>query len=86
MTDTSDKVENVWGNRTVKIIVITLVFPTLVLAFHMVLMLPAILIGYLLIHFVGHPEFWGKVLSDLAFLPACWGAFAISKMVWPNSK
>ena len=86
MTETEEKVKNVRENLVVKLIIVILVFPTLVVAFHMLLMVPAILIGSLLMHFGGHPEFWGKALSVIALLPACWGAFAVCKLVWRASK
>jgi len=73
-------------NRVVKILVVTIIFPILVVAFHFLLMIPAIFVGSLLTHFAGHPEFWGKALSVLALLPACWGAFVVCKLAWPGSK
>jgi hypothetical protein len=86
VTETAGKVENVWENRALKLIIATLVFPILVLVFHMLLMVPAIFLDLLLTNFAGHPEFWGKTLPVVALLPSCWGAIVVCKWIWPRSK
>jgi hypothetical protein len=86
MTKTVGKGENIWENQGVKLLVVIFVFPILVLVFHQLLMVPSILVGALLVHFGGHPGFWGKTLSVIALIPACWGAVAVCKLIWHSSK
>jgi hypothetical protein len=78
--------ESVWIGRLTKLVVLSFVFPILVLVFHMLLLVPAMFLDSLLIHFNGHPDLWAKVLTVGNFVPACWGAFLISKRIWPSSK
>ncbi len=80
------KRERVWGNRALKLGVAIFVFPVLVLAFHTLLLVPAVFLDLLLTHFAGNPGFWGKTLSVVALLPACWGALTVCKWIWPGSK
>jgi hypothetical protein len=86
VTDTVEKGKNVWENRTVRIFIVVFVFLILVLAFHLLLMVPAMFVGFLLVHFGGNPGFWGRTLSIVALLPACWGAVAVCKRIWLGSK
>jgi len=86
VTDTAQEAENVRGNRIVKFIVITLVFPTLVIAFSYVLLVPAFFVQYLLVHVVGHLIFWSKTLSVVALIGGCWGAYTVCKLIWPRPK
>lgn len=86
VTETLEKGKNVWENRTVRLIIVVLVFPILVLAFHVLLIVPALFVDPLLVHFGGHPKFWANTLSVLALLPACWGAATVCKWIWPSSK
>ena len=86
MAVTVGRGEKVWGDRALKLGVAIFVFPVLVLAFHTLLMVPAVSLGLLLTHFAGDPGFWGKTLSLVALLPACWGAVTVCKWAWPGSK
>jgi hypothetical protein len=86
MIETVEKGKSVWENRTLKLLIVLVVFPVLVLAFHVLLMLPAFFVDSLLVRVGGHPKFWAKTLSIIALLPACWGAVAICKWIWPGSK
>jgi hypothetical protein len=72
----------VWIVRYIKISIVVFVFPILVLAFHALLFLPAILLDPLFVHFGGHPELWPKVLSIVALLLACVSAAAVCKRIW----
>jgi len=86
VTETVEKGKNVWENLLVRFVIVVFVFPILVLAFHVLLMLPAFFVDSLLVHIGGHPKFWAKTLSLVALLPACWGAVAMCKGIWPGSK
>jgi hypothetical protein len=86
MTETRDKDGNLDDNRLVKFVIVTMVFPTLAMAFHLLVMVPAAFAQLLLVHIGGNPKFWPIALSILALLPACWGAFAVCKWAWPGSK
>lgn len=76
----------VWGHRASKLAIVMLVFPILVLVFHVLLILPAAALSHLLVKFGGHAEFWAKTLSLVALLPACWGAAIVCKRIWPNPR
>jgi len=78
-------IESVWIGRLTKLVVLFLVFPILVMVFHMLFLIPAMFIDSLLIHLSGHPDLWANVLTVGNFVPACWGAYLISKRIWPNS-
>lgn len=84
MPSTKDDTHDVWVDRAVKLGILTLVFPILALAIHEVFIVPVIVFGALLIHFGLQPEFWGKVLSAVALIPACWGAGVVCKWIWPR--
>ena len=86
MTGTGAKVGNVEDNRLVKFVIVAFVFPIFVLVFHLLLIIPAFFVNFLLVHFGGNPKVWARILSVLAFLPACWGAAYVCKWVWPRSK
>lgn len=77
--------ESVWTRRVTKVVVVSLVFPTLALVFHMLLLVPAMFFYSLLIHFSGHSDLWAKVLAYGDLIPACWVAFLICKRIWPSS-
>jgi hypothetical protein len=77
--------ESVWIGRLTKLVVLSFVFPILVLVFHMLLLVPAMFFDSLLIHFSGHADLWAKVLTVGNLVPACWGAFLICKRIWPSS-
>ena len=70
----------------VRLVIVVFVFPILVLAFHILFMVPAFFIDSSLVHFGGHPKFWAKTLSVVALLPACWGAGTVCKWIWPDSR
>jgi hypothetical protein len=70
----------------VTIVIATFVFPVFVLAFHLLVIVPTFFVSSLLVHFGGSPRLWAKTLSIVAFLPACWGAVAVCKSIWPRSK
>lgn len=86
VSDNAEEREKVWGNRALKILIVTFVFPILVLVFHLLLEVPTALVALLLAHVAGNPGFWGKTLSVVALIPACWGAAVLCKRVWPASK
>ena len=86
MTEPTGKGETVWENRALKLVIALLGFPVLVLAFHMLLMLPSVFVGLLLLRFGGTPKFWGNALSAVSLLLAGWGAVVVCKQIWPNSK
>jgi hypothetical protein len=86
MTETVAKDENVWQDRAVKLIIVFLVFPIIVLVFHQLLIVPSFFVESLLVHFGGDSRFWAKTLSVVSLLPACWGAVAVCKLIWPTSK
>jgi hypothetical protein len=86
MTETVQQGENAWNNFLVKFVIVMLVFPIFVIVFHFLLSFPAIFVVYLLVHFAGNPKFWTKALSIVLAIPACWGAFAICKWIWPGSR
>ena len=67
-----------------KITIAVVVFPTLV--FHLLLIVPAFFVNFLLVHFGGNPKLWATTLSIVAFLPATCGAVAVCKWIWPSSK
>jgi hypothetical protein len=83
---TEARSESVWIDRSVKLVIVFFAFPILVLVFHMLLVVPAIFVDSLLIRVAGHPELWAKVLTIGNLIPSCWGAFAVSKWIWPGSK
>ena len=86
-TETVEKDENVRENRVVKFVIVILVFPILVLVFHLLLtIVPFMFVGSLLVHFGRNPTFWAKILAVVTLLPACWGAVAVCKWIWPRSK
>ena len=74
----------VWAQRLIKLVIVILVFPILVLAFHALLILPAFLLDPLLVHFGGHPDLWSKVLTYVALLLACVSAAAVCKRIWDS--
>lgn len=74
------------ANRVLKFVIVFLVFPILLLVFHALLLVPSLFIQFLLVHFEGHPMLWARLLSVVTLFPACWGAVAICKWVWPASK
>ena len=69
-----------------KFLIVGPIFPVLVAAFHLLLTIPAVLLGALLVHFAGRPQLWGRVLSLLMLLPACWAAVRICKLMWPGAR
>jgi hypothetical protein len=80
----SGKAKSVWEKRMLKLLIAILVFPILVSAFHILLMVPSVFVGILAMHLGGDPKFWGKALSFMALVPACWGAFVVCKLIWPG--
>jgi len=86
VTGVAEKRENIFENRLLKLAIVMLVFPVLVLAFHELLVLPALIVGYLLMHFAGHPKVIGETLGLLTMIPACWGAVVMCKWIWRGSK
>jgi hypothetical protein len=67
-----------------KIVLVALVFPIVVLVIYQLLLLPNMLTGYLLIHFGANPELCGRILPIITLPLACWGGFAVCKLVWPK--
>jgi len=84
MAEISEEAPRVWEKRALKILIVTLVFPILLLVFHQVLLVPAVLISWVIVHFLGNPRFWATVISAVAMLPAGWGAVATCKLIWPK--
>jgi hypothetical protein len=78
--------ENAWANRGVKLLIVTFVLPIIVLTFHQLLILQAVPVDYLLLHFGADTNFWVKTISLLTLLPSCLGAAAVCKWIWPSSK
>jgi hypothetical protein len=86
VTEAAEKREDVLANRLFKLAIVMLVFPILALVLHELLVLPALIVGYFIMHFVGHPKTVGETLSFLTMIPACWGAVVMCKWIWPGSK
>jgi hypothetical protein len=86
MTENRAKDGSVGENRLVKLVIVLIVFPIFVMAFHLLLIVPAFFVNFLLVHFGGDPKFWATTLSIVALLPASCGAVAVCKWIWPSSK
>jgi predicted membrane metal-binding protein len=86
VTERARKGAKISENRLVKLAIVLVVFPIFVEVVHFLLSFPATFIAYWLVHFRGHPKFWGTTLSVAALIPACWGAYAVCKWIWPHSK
>ena len=74
----------VWHIRWVKLVIVVLIFPVLALAFHALLILPAVILDSLLVHLGGNPELWPKVLAYGALLLACVSAGVVCKLIWAS--
>jgi len=84
VAEISEEVQKVGGQRVTKILIVTLVFPIVLLVFHQVLLVPTVLLGSIMVHFFGDPKLWGTVFSVVALVPAGWGAVATCKLIWPK--
>jgi len=68
-----------------KWIIVTLIFPVLVLVIHRLLIIPILLLGFLLLRLLGgSARMWGFTVSLLFLLPAAYGAFWICRKIWPH--
>jgi hypothetical protein len=86
MSETTGAGESGWERGAAQLVIVTIVFPILVLAFHTLLVIPALILGRLLSHLGGTAEFWAKVLSVMALLIAGFGAVFICGSIWPRRK
>jgi hypothetical protein len=86
VTETGEKGKDVWGNRLVRFVIVALVFPTLVTAFHVLLIVPVFFVDVLLVHLGGNPKICANTLFLVSLLSACCGAAAVCKWIWPSSK
>lgn len=85
MTEFLEKDAKSWEDQLLRIVIVIGVFPVLVEVLHFLLTFPLAIVGYWLVHLEGHLKFWARTMSIIALLPACWGAWAICKWIWPRS-
>lgn len=64
-----------------KLGIVMLVSPIVLLAFHVVLMVPSVLLVYPIAHFRGDYAWWGRAASWAAMLPSGWGAFVVCRLI-----
>jgi hypothetical protein len=86
VTEVVEKGKNVWENRMLRLVIVVFIFPILVLAFHALLIVPAVIVEPFFVHFWGHPKFWAKALSIVGLLPAGWVAIVLCRRIWISVK
>jgi hypothetical protein len=74
------------GDLLTKWVIVIFVFPILTAALHVLFVVPALMLGALILRLGGTAKFWGTLLSVVALLFAGLGAIWICRMIWPRTK